>query len=128
MRRPASDGRGRCSGAVAVEFAIVFPPMLLCMLGLAEFGRAIWTQATLDYAVQSAARCAAIDQTDCGTATQIQQYAAGKAAGLLVAPSNFAVSTQACGVTVTASLPYQFVVPALFPYALTLNAAACFPV
>jgi len=40
--------------------AILFPVVLLFIYGLSEFARAIWIQATLDYAVQAAARCAAV--------------------------------------------------------------------
>ena len=34
--------------------AIVLPIILTFLFGLTEFGRAIWTKATLDYAVESA--------------------------------------------------------------------------
>ena len=97
------------------------------MLGLMEFARAIWTQATLDYAVEAAARCAAVDLRNCGTAAQTQQYAVTQAPGLSVPASDFAVTTQTCGVQVTANLPYAFLVPALLPYSPTLSASACFP-
>jgi Flp pilus assembly protein TadG len=114
-------------GAAAVEFAIVLPILLLCLLGLIEFARAIWTQATLDYAVQAAARCAAVNLVICGTAAQTQRYAVAQTPGLSLPTSDFTVTTQTCGVQVTASLPYAFLVPALLPYSLTLNASACFP-
>jgi len=114
-------------GAAAVEFALVLPILLLCVLGLIEFGRAIWTQATLNYAVQAAARCAAVDLLTCGTAAQTQQYAVTQAPGLSLPASDFAVTTHTCGVQVTASLPYAFLVPALLPYSPTLSASACFP-
>ena len=92
-----------------------------------EFARAIWTQATLNYAVQAAARCAAVDLLACGTAAQTQQYAVAQAPGLSLPTSDFTVTTQSCGVQVTASLPYAFLVPALLPYSPTLSASACFP-
>lgn len=117
----------RRAGTTAIETAIVLPVVLLFIVGLMEFGRAIWIQATLDYAVESAARCAAINTTQCATASQTQAYAAGKAAGLTLATSVFTLTTQTCGAQVSASLPFQFVVPILFPYAITLTAAACYP-
>jgi Flp pilus assembly protein TadG len=115
-------------GAAAVEFAMVLPILLLCVLGLIEFARAIWTQATLDYAVQAAARCAAVDTITCGTTAQTQQYAVTKAPGLALPAATFMVTTQACGAQVTASLAFDFLVPALLPYSATLSAHACFPV
>ena len=118
-------------GAAAVEFAIVLPVLLLCVLGLMEFARVIWTQAALDYAVQAAARCAAVDTLTCPLSdpSRILGYAASKAPGLSFADptATFAVSTQACGVKVTASLPFDFLVSNLLPYSQTLSAAACFP-
>jgi Flp pilus assembly protein TadG len=130
MPRHAVDGRSRERGAAAIEFAIILPVLLLCVLGLIEFGRAIWTQATLDHAVQAAARCAAVDPLTCGTVAQIQQYATAKAPGLTLPASTFTVTTPrpACGVQVTASLAFDFLVPELLPYSQTLNARACFPV
>lgn len=114
-------------GAAAVEFAIILPILLLCLLGLIEFGRAIWTRATLDYAVQAAARCAAVDPLTCGSVAQTQEYATTKAPGLALPASVFTVTTPACGVQVMASLTFDFLVPALLPYSQTLTATACFP-
>lgn len=115
-------------GAAALEFAIILPLLLLCVLGLIEFSRAIWTQATLDYAVQAAARCAAVDALTCGTVAQVQQYATTKTPGLSLPASVFAVTTPSCGVQVTASLMFDFLLPDLLPYSQPLSATACFPV
>ena len=130
MSRRAFCGCSRERGAAAVEFALVLPILLLCVLGLIEFARAIWTQATLDYVVQAAARCAAVDTVTCGTDVNIQNYAANKAPGLSFADpaSAFSVTRPSCGVQVTATLPFDFLVPALLPYSATLSARACFPV
>ena len=128
MSRHAVDGPGRQRGAAAIEFAIILPILLLCVLGLIEFARAIWTQATLDHAVQAAARCAAIDPVTCGTVAQTQQYATTKAPGLTLPASVFTVTNPACGVQVAASLAFDFLVPELLPYSQTLNARACFPI
>jgi Flp pilus assembly protein TadG len=128
MPRHAVDGRSRERGAAVVEFAIILPILLLCVLGLIEFARAIWTQATLDHAVQAAARCAAVDPLTCGTVAQTQQYATTKAPGLSLPASTFTVTNPACGVQVAASLAFDFLVPELLPYSQTLNARACFPV
>lgn len=114
-------------GAAAIEFAILFPVVLLCIFGLGEFGRAMWSQATLDYAVQAASRCAAIDKINCATVAQTQQYAVTMAPGLPVTSSLFTVVTASCGIKVSASMPFEFVAAALFPYSMTLTASACFP-
>lgn len=116
------------SGATAVETALVLPFVLLFLFGLTEFGRAIWTKATLDYAVESAARCAAINATLCGTTVQTQNYAVSRAGGLTLAASAFTVTTPACGKQVSASLGFAFAVPNLLPYTITLHSTACYPV
>jgi Flp pilus assembly protein TadG len=128
MRRRDFARHCRQGGAAAVEFAIILPILLLCVLGLIEFGRAIWTQATLDYAVQAAARCAAVDPLTCGTAAQTQQYATTRAPGLSLPAAVFTLTTAACGAQVTASLAFDFLVSALLPYSQTLSATACFPI
>lgn len=115
------------SGAVAIEFAILFTIAMLLVLGLAEFGRALWYQSTLDYAVQSAARCGAVNTNACGTSSQIQQYAVNMAPGLPVTTSNFTVTTLACGVQVVGNYTFQTVVPQLLPYTMNITATACFP-
>jgi Flp pilus assembly protein TadG len=113
-------------GIAAVEFAIVFPIAIFLIVGLCEFGRAMWTQATLDYAVQTAARCGAIGTT-CATSSQIQASAVGAAPSIPVTTSNFTVTTPSCGLQVNATYSYSFVLPALFPYSMTMTAQACFP-
>ena len=117
----------RRAGSVAVEMAIIVPVVLLFTVGLMEFGRAIWIQATLDYAVQSAARCGAVNAAVCGNASQTQAYAVTRAAGLTLNLSTFTVATSACGMQVTANLPFQFAAPGLLPYDITLTASACYP-
>ncbi len=115
------------SGSIAVEMAILLPVVLLFVLGLAEFGRAIWTKATLDYAVEVAARCAVVDEIRCGDASQTQSYAANRAAGLAIAPSRFTVASASCGMRVSVSLPFHFVASGILPYVITLNSSACYP-
>src|SRR5260370_782168 len=67
--------------ASAVEMAILFPAFLLLLLGICEFGRALWTQASLQYAVGAAARCASISSSQC---SDVPSYAATQAYGLYV--------------------------------------------
>jgi Flp pilus assembly protein TadG len=115
------------SGSIAVEVAILMPVVLLFVLGLAEFGRAIWTKATLDYAVEAAARCAVVDVNLCGSASQTQSYAASRAAGLSIPASSFTVSAAGCGTRVSVIVPFEFVAQGMLPYTLSLTASACYP-
>lgn len=121
----------KTSAAAAIEFAIVFPLFALCVFGLIEFGRAVWTQGTLNYAVQSASRCGAIDKNNCATNAQIQAWASNSAPGLTIDASQFLVdTTQTCGVKVSITLPFDFTVPVvaeLLSQPITLIASSCFP-
>ena len=112
-------------GAAAVEFALILPVLLLCILGLIELGRMVWTQATLDYAVEAAARCRAIDQTHCPTEAATQQFAIDNF--MLPPDASFQVPLASCGYQATATLSFVSVVPELLPYSQTLTASACFP-
>jgi Flp pilus assembly protein TadG len=52
------------TGAVAVEFALLLPVLLLILLGIIEFGRAFNTQITLTQAAREGVRVMAIDRDD----------------------------------------------------------------
>jgi Flp pilus assembly protein TadG len=112
-------------GAVAIEFALTVPVLLVVMLGIVEFGRALWAQNALHYAVEEAARCATIDLTTCGNTSETQTYAS-TASGYGFATSVFTVTVAACGNQVSANYPFQFLT-SFFGTGPTLTAQACFP-
>lgn len=112
-------------GATAVEFAIVGPVLLLLLFGIIETGRGLWTQNALNYAVEQAARCAAIDKINCGTTTQIRAYAA-TIAGTNFGSAPFTYTVAQCGSQVSASYPVTLHIPYVAA-ALTLTAQSCFP-
>jgi Flp pilus assembly protein TadG len=115
------------SGTTAVEFAFLAPVLFVIFLGIVEFGRLLWTQSTLQQAVQAAARCASVNPTLCNTDSATETYAATQAFGLPVSSSAFTATTATCGNQVSANLPFNFVVPALFPENVTLTAFSCYP-
>jgi len=126
MRRIGKQSRFS-SGAVLIEYAILLPALLLFVLGIMDVGRLIWMQTTLNRAVEAAARCGAINTTNCGTFTQIQSYAVTQAFGLTITSAAFTASTANCGVQVVASFPFVFVTPFIAPGTVTLAATACYP-
>ena len=121
-------------GSAAIEYALVLPALLLFLLGIMDTGRLLWTYTTLYRASEAAARCAAIQATRCTTSIDIQNYAVAQAWGLIVDASTFAVSNQTCGMQVTASYNFTFVIPWLElassgnSNSITLTAKACYPV
>ncbi|HZT51101.1 MAG TPA: TadE/TadG family type IV pilus assembly protein [Stellaceae bacterium] len=114
-------------GATVAEFALLLPVLATLLFGIGEFGRALWTKALLDHAVNEAARCASVDATDCGTTLGVQTYAVAKAAPLPVTNAVFGYASAACGSQVTATYTFTFVAASYLPYSLTLHAQACFP-
>src|SRR4249920_1713174 len=73
-------------GATAVEMAYLLPVFMLFLLGICEFGRALWTQTALQFAVEAAARCAAVSPSLCtatgGSSMDVPGYAASQAFGM----------------------------------------------
>ncbi len=120
-------GRDR-DGTSALEFGLLAPVFLLLFLGILEFGRALWTQSSLQHAVEAAARYAAINYPTCASVSQTKSYAAGEVFGQSIASSTFSLNCNACGTQVSASLPFSFIVPGLIPYSITLSAQSCHPV
>lgn len=116
---------GQRYGAVAEEFALTLPPLLMLLFGIMEIGRVLWTQNALNYSVAAAARCASIDTNTCNSTGATQSYAAG-ISGAGFGSGVFTVSTPACGNQVTASYPTAFDIP-FASYSITLTASACYP-
>ena len=102
-------------GAVALEFALVFPVFLLLMYGLFEFSRVFWTENTLEFAVEEAARFAIVNGT--ATNADIIGVATNNAAGLDANDINFSVNRDTIGtqefVTVDAAYNFDLLFPIL---------------
>jgi Flp pilus assembly protein TadG len=115
------------AGSTAVEFALIAPALFMTLFAGIEFGRLLWTQSILHFAVESAARCASVTPTTCGTSSQITNYAASQAAALSIGAAAFTSSTPSCGHQVSASYSFQYIVTGYFSFTPTLTARACFP-
>jgi len=113
------------TGNTAVEFAIILPAFLSVFLGIMEFGRLMWTKNALNYSVEEAARCAAINATLCGTQALVQTYASNRS-GLTFPSPDFTLSSPACGTEVSGTYPFTFVVPVV-TVSVTLQASYCYP-
>jgi Flp pilus assembly protein TadG len=123
-------------GATAVEMAFLLPVFVLFLLGIEEFGRAIWTQTQLQFAVEAASRCAAVSPSLC--TPSVEAYAASRVFGMSVPSSAFTYTPNAtCGVAssatgsggaqVDASYLFPAIVPQLVPVSVTLTAKSCHP-
>lgn len=128
IRARRRGGAARSRGAVALEYAIILPALLLMILGALDVGRVMWLQVTLERAVEAAARCAAINEVECGSATQIQSYAASQAYGTTIGAAVFVAASASCGTSVTGTVPFTFAIPWVMRRKITLRATACYPV
>ena len=76
MRRPSLVS---CvNGTTAVEFAMVLPPFLMFLLGTMSASVAVYTEASLHYAAEGAARFYSVSSVmsgQCGSATTTQSNA-----------------------------------------------------
>jgi hypothetical protein len=103
-------------GAVGVEFALVFPWLLLMIWGIFEVGELILQEMQITYVVQGAAKVAADAKTpDPGVAW---------ARPLLPGVTFFGNLDPTCGVRITGQLPVTFGVLGQ----LTLSQTACWPI
>ncbi len=114
-------------GGTAVEMAVVLPFLTLMILGTIETGWMLWSTSTLDYAVEEAARCGAVDVNNCGTVAATQSVAASKAMTLGMAAANFTVTTPACGKQVAANYTFSFAQPFFTNFTVTIPATSCYP-
>lgn len=114
-------------GSIAIEYALLLPALLLFIVGIMEVGRLLWTQTTLDRAVEAAARCRAIDSVTCADDTAAAEYAVTQAFGMNIAADAFTVSAAACGESVNVAYAYNLLVPWVTPHGMVLHASACYP-
>jgi Flp pilus assembly protein TadG len=126
---------GDCRGTTAVQMAIVSLAMIALFFGIIETGLLIQAQISLNYAVETTARCVAImggaKNSPCPTSSPstIQSYAKAQFVNLANgATPSFTYSTPAngCGQQVTATYAFASLVN-LIPYHVTLSSSACFP-
>lgn len=115
----------REDGNAAIEMAFAAPALFLLLFGIIECGRALWLQNLLTYSVAEAARCATVNQTNCGTADQIRSYASSESGGNFTS-SVFSFTTPSCGNQVSASYAMTMAIMNL-SLPVTLSAQACYP-
>lgn len=125
MRRFVSALRRSQAGSTAMEYALILPIFISLLIGGLCAGNLAFAINSLHYAVQDAARCAAVKTTICtGTSTTID-YAKAHYSGPKISPT-FNYSTSGCGHTVSASGSYPIILAAA-TINVPVSASACFP-
>jgi len=121
-------------GSAALEMAIVLPVLCLMIVGTIYSGWVIYSTNMLYFAVESAARCAAVNTTLCGPGPSgtaqipnIQAFAVSQAWGINVVAANFTVTQPTCGWRVTANYTFLFVMPFQADFNVLISPSACYP-
>lgn len=123
LRRLLRDRRGTS----LIEFSMLLWVFVTLLFGIIELGQIFWTQTALQHAVEMAARCASINTSSCGTATQIQTFAGTQAYGLTLPATTFTATTPTCGNQIVAAYTYTFLTGFFPSPTINLSAQSCYP-
>ena len=108
-------------GAVAVEFALLAPVLVMILLGLMEFGRAYTVQTSLTNAARESVRSMAINSSQASARTAAKNAATQLTPAL--ADGNITFSAASCTVgsqmTVTISYNLSTITGIAGPFAMT---------
>ena len=113
-------------GATAVEFAMVLPAFIALIVGGLYACLGLFTSASLQYAVEKAARCASVNSTTCSSSATTIAYAQSAYFGPTAPAASFTYATGGCGYTVNGSVNFNFDF-GLKNVAVPISASACFP-
>ncbi|MDQ6702320.1 MAG: hypothetical protein M3Z96_04010 [Pseudomonadota bacterium] len=118
---------------------MVLSPFIVFLLGTISAGVAVYTEASLHYAVEAAARCYSVNSITCGSAKTTPSpltvsYAKTIYLGTGSPTFTASLSSTTCGNAanpghqVNATLPLSFVLGPVVPqWNISLSATACFP-
>jgi Flp pilus assembly protein TadG len=120
-------------GGTAVEMAVVLPVLSLIILGTIQAGWLLWSANTLYFAVEQAARCGAIDAANCNAPApsgeaKVKAVAVANAMGLNMANGDFTVTNTTCGLQVTATYVFAFLMPFQTDFTVSIPAKSCYPI
>lgn len=128
MRKTGFKLRHDIKGSVLIESALALPVLFLFGFGIIEVSRGLWVQNTLQFAVEAAARCAAVDSFNCGTDAGVQSTAVAAATGVNVPATSYTVdSTLPCGKKVSVNYTFDGGIPGFGAFAPVLHAESCHP-
>jgi Flp pilus assembly protein TadG len=114
------------NGNAAIEMALMAMPLFLFVFAIVNAGYALWLQNALDMSVADAARCASLNPSLCGTASQVTAHAAAQS-GAGFDSTVFSFAQAPCGNRVSATYPLALT-PPFTGILLNLSAQACYPI
>jgi Flp pilus assembly protein TadG len=133
MNEARSSRRSAEEGAAAIEAAFIVPLLLLMMFGTVECARAFWTYHRMLLALEDAGRYAmvyaaspsllnsitcpsvtTVTLANCAVARANSYLASSGATGVSVSSSQDSATPP--NLTIAATCPFNFLLPALLPY------------
>ena len=112
-------------GSTALEFGLVLPAFVMLVLGVINTAQLAHAVSSMNFAVEEAARCSAVNEVVCPGAAATETYAASKYLGPAISPV-FDATDAGCGHTVTATATYELNV-VFGVWNIPLSAEACYP-
>jgi Flp pilus assembly protein TadG len=126
MTRRKNTRPGWDQGAAAIEAALVLPVLFLFVLGIIEFGMAVWQWNTMLLAVEQAGRYVMVNNSTCDVScAETQMQAVLSSAAVCTTPTSgqicvSASTTAGTPSTMTLSAAYSFNLLSLFtPFTIT---------
>jgi Flp pilus assembly protein TadG len=113
-------------GSTAVEFALVLPVLILLIFGALGLMTAMSMNTALHFAVEDAARCAAVKTTVCADQTTTSSYASGKYKGPSMTGLTFTLTSPACGKQVVGAGTFVLST-GLATFNVPMSVQACYP-
>jgi Flp pilus assembly protein TadG len=104
-------------GAVAAEFALLLPVLLIILFGIIEFGMIMYGREVVTNASREGARAGIVMRIPAVTAAEITTVATSYLTGTGVSPAQVTITVPAFGggtgtpVTVTATYDYPWLIP-----------------
>ena len=122
---PQKAGLLACEGGnTAVEFAMLLPAMAALIVGGIYVGLLMYSVSGLHSAVEQAARCYAVNATQCSSVSTAQTYAQNQYYGINT--PTFIASSAPCGHQVTGTVTIAFNA-VLTNLSVPVSATSCFP-
>jgi Flp pilus assembly protein TadG len=117
----------RCNdGATAVEFALLVVPVLTFIFGIMQIAYIVWVDNVLQMAVNTAARCGAVNSmtAPCAGSSEASMAAAANA---VASPLDASYSTNASCPAGTIGLVGTYTISIVFVVNVTVTTTSCYP-
>jgi Flp pilus assembly protein TadG len=117
---------GDRAGSTAVESALVFIPFIMLVVGGFYAAGLAFAAASMQFAAEAAARCAAVQTTVCTGSSTTVTYANSHYLASSLGTPTFTYSASGCGNVVSGTLTYVLDI-GLSKINVPLTSTACFP-